>query len=206
MRDSGGSCRQVTMPLRCRVLVTYRILVPISTFKRRKGRAMSRLAILTLLALFGWFCSGVALGDEEKPESAQDIAKQVTEIRLERSGGQDGPEDILTLRRDGTALYVGKKNVERVGRYKGTISEHGFHDNFPLLAETYASLHGKPLSTGKPTGGRVTSVTIHIVWDGKRKEIVDLCPGMDRRLWLLEMAARGLAADIAWKKDEPKKP
>jgi hypothetical protein len=168
---------------------------------------MSRwLPILTLLVLFGCFCSPVTYAEEKKPEPSEEAAKKVTAITLERSGGGEGPEDSLTLRSDKTALYVGKKNVERIGRYKGTISEHGFHDNFPLLAETYAALRGQPLSTGKPTGGRVTAVTIRIVWDGKMEEIVDHCPGLDRRLWALEMAARGVAADIVWTKDEPKKP
>jgi hypothetical protein len=142
----------------------------------------------------------------KKAEAAQDAAKLVTEITLERRGGDKGPQDTLTLRKDGTALYVGTANVERIGRYKGTIAEHGFNDNFPLLAEAYAALRGQPASTGKPTGGRVTGVTIRVVWDGKQEEITDFCPGLDQRLWLFEMAARGIAADIKWQKDEAKKP
>jgi hypothetical protein len=164
------------------------------------------LPLLTLLVLFGWFCPRVAHAEDKKPEPPQEAAKKVTEITLERSGAGGGREDTLTLRSDGKALYVGKKNVERIGRYQGTISEHGFQDNFPLLAETYAALRGQPLSTGKPTGGRVTAVTIRIVWDGKPEEIADFFPGLDRPLWSLEMATRGVAADIVWKKDEPEKP
>jgi hypothetical protein len=168
---------------------------------------MSRwLAILALLALFGWSCPRVAHADNKKPEPGEEAAKKVTEITLERSGGDKGPEDSLTLRSDGTALYVGKKNVGRIGRYKGTIPEHGFSDNFPLLAESYATLRGQPLSTGKPTGGRVNAITIRIVWEGKPEEIVDLCPGLDRQLWSLEMTSRGIAADIEWQRDEAKKP
>jgi hypothetical protein len=156
-------------------------------------------SILTMLSVFGWLC--LAQAEDKKPEPPPEAAKKVSEITLERSGAGEGPEDTLMLRSDGKAIYVGKKNVERIGRYKGTIAEHGFQDNFSLLAETYAELRGQPHSTGKPTGGRVTAVTIRVKWDGKPEEIADLCPGLDRQLWSLEMAARGIAADIVWKKD-----
>jgi hypothetical protein len=164
------------------------------------------LLALMLVAACGCLLPAVSQAEAKKGESPHEAAKKMTEITLERGGGDGGPEDSLTLRRDGTALYVGKANVERIGRYKGTITEHCFHDNFPLLAEAYAALRGQPVSTGKPTGGRVTPITIRVVWDGKKEEIRDHCPGLDQRLWSLEMAARGIAADIKWKKDEPKRP
>ena len=163
------------------------------------------LPILALLVLCGWLRPAASQAGDKKPEPTEEAAKKVTEITLERSGGDGGPEDALTLRSDGTALYVGKQNVERIGRYKGTIPEHGFGDNFPLLAQLYAEARGQPLSTGKPTGGRATTVTIRVMADGKPEEIVDHCPGMDRRLWSLEMAARGVAADVGWETDEPKR-
>src|ERR1700722_5462362 len=96
------------------------------------------LPILSLLVLCGWFCPSMSIAEDKKSESFQEAAKKVKEITLERSGAGKGPENSLTLRSDGTAIYIGKKNVERIGRYKGSIPEHGFHDNFPLLAETYA--------------------------------------------------------------------
>lgn len=168
---------------------------------------MNRLcSIPAMLVLCGWFSLAEAQAEDKKTESPTESAKKLTEITLERSGDGDGPSDTLTLRSDGTALYVGKKNVERIGRFKGTISEHGFHDSFQLVAEQYAALRGQAISTGKPTGGRVTAVTIHLMWDGKKQEIVDLCPGLDRKLWSLEMAVRGVSADIMWKKDEAKAP
>jgi hypothetical protein len=164
------------------------------------------LPLLVSVMVCGWLVPTASRCEANKAESPPDAAKQVTEITLERGGGGKGPQDTLTLRKDGTAIYVGTANVGRIGRYKGTIAEHGFHDNFPLLAEAYAALRGQPASKGKPTGGRVTPVAIRVVWDGKREEITDLCPGMDKRLWSFEMAARGIAADIKWQKDEAKKP
>ena len=166
--------------------------------------SLSRAA-LGLLVLTAWLSPAASWAQDGGTETPEEAAKRVTEITLVRSGGGGGPEDALTLKSDGTALYVGTKNVARVGRYRGSVPEHGFADNFPLLAQLYTDLRGRPHSTGKPTGGRVTAVTIRVVWDGKPEEIEDLCPGMDRRLWALEAAARGVAADIAWERDEPMK-
>ena len=116
------------------------------------------------------------------------------------SGGKEGaPHDTLTLRSDGTAAYVGIKNVARIGTYQGKIPDWYFHDSFPQLAAMYAAIHETGVSTGKPTES-VTVVTLRVVVDGKKKEITDLCPGIDERLWALEMSARGVAADIAWEK------
>ena len=125
---------------------------------------------------------------------------KITEITLVRSGGKSGsPQDSLTLRSDGTAAYIGEKNVARIGQYQGKIPDWYFHDSFEVLAEMYAAIHGTGVSTGKPTES-VTVVKLRVVVDGKPKEITDLCPGIDERLWALEMSARGVAADIAWEK------
>ena len=140
------------------------------------------------------FSPGLFAAAEEKSPP------KITEISLTRSGGKAGsPQDTLTLRSDGTAAYVGVKNVARIGEYQGKIPDWYFHDSFPRLADMYAAIHGTGVSTGKPTES-VTVVTLRVVVDGKQKEITDLCPGIDERLWALEMSARGVAADIAWEK------
>ena len=128
-------------------------------------------------------------------------AAKVTEITLTRSGDRKGtgPEDVLTLRSDGTALYIGKKDVERVGTFTGKIPNHGFTPSFPLLTQMYQGLRGQPLSTGKPSK-ELTAIVSTIIRDGKTEEINDLCPGLDRTLWAFEMAVRGVANDIRWKK------
>jgi hypothetical protein len=125
---------------------------------------------------------------------------KITEISLTRSGGKAGsPQDTLTLRSDGSAAYFGVKNVGRIGEYQGKIPDWYFHDSFPALADMYSAFHATGVSTGKPTES-VTVVTLRVVVDGKPKEITDHCPGIDERLWALEMSARGVAADIAWEK------
>ena len=127
---------------------------------------------------------------------------KITRITLTRSGnGHDsGPEDTLTLRADGTAAYLGQRNVERNGSFKGKIPRDSLEPSFPLLARMYESLRAQPPSTGKPTEG-LTAVTLRVERDGKAEEITDLCPGMDLRLRGFEMAVRGAAADVAWQRE-----
>jgi hypothetical protein len=147
-----------------------------------------------LLATVAIFSLGLISAAEDKSPL------KITEISLTRSEGKAGsPQDTLTLRIDGTAAYIGVKNVPRIGEYHGKIPDWYFHDSFPALADMYAAIHGTGVSTGKPTAS-VTVVTLRVVVDGKQKEITDLCPGIDERLWALEMSARGVAADIAWEK------
>jgi len=139
--------------------------------------------------------SGSSLSAEEK---AAEI--NLTQISLARHGGKaGGPHDTLILRSDGTASYVGVKNVPNVGEYRGAVPDWYDTKSFPQLVEMYRSLMNAGLSTGKPTGP-VTAITLQVMVDGKTKEIVDYCPGLDERLWGFEMAVRGVAADITWEK------
>jgi hypothetical protein len=152
------------------------------------------------------FCTFAALFLLGLSSIAEETASplNITEISLQRSGGKEGgPQDTLTLRSDGSAAYTGLKNVPRIGEYQGKIPDWYFHDSFPQLAEMYAAIHGTGVSTGKPTES-VTVVTLRVTVDGKQKEITDLCPGIDQRLWALEMSARGVAADIPWEKRSAK--
>ena len=139
--------------------------------------------------------SGSSLFAEEKPTDVD-----VTQISLERSGGKPGaPRDTLILHSDGTAAYVGVENVANIGEYRGRVPDWYDTKSFPQLAEMYRALMGAGLSTGKPTPS-VTTITLRVTVNGEEKEIVDLCPGLDERLWGLEMAVRGVAADITWEK------
>jgi hypothetical protein len=143
---------------------------------------------------------GVVLLFDLTAAAEEKAAGKITQISLERSAGKaDGPRDTLTFRSDGTASYVGVKNVSRVGEYLGKIPDWYFKESFPRLAEMYRAVLTTGPSTGKPTES-VTVVTLRVMVDGKEKVIVDYCPGLDERLWELEMAMRGVAADVTWKK------
>ena len=138
---------------------------------------------------------------------AADKEPEITQITIERypSDYPESPQDTVTLRSDGTALYVGSKNVERIGMYSGTLPEHYSGPTFNNVAEIYMSFRGKGVSTGKPTRN-ITSITIRIIVDGKEERTVDYCPGHDHQLFSLEMAVHGTASDIKWKKLENKVP
>lgn len=129
----------------------------------------------------------------------------ITQITIERrpSAYPESPQDTVTLRSDGTALYIGSKNVEKIGRFSGTLPSHYFGPTFSNLAEIYMAFRGKGISTGKPTMN-TTVITIRVMVDGKEEKIVDLCPGMDHRLFSMEMAVLGIAADVKWKQLETK--
>ena len=59
--------------------------------------------------------------------SATTAAPEITEIRLERTPCFGGcPVDEVILRPDGTATYVGKRFVDRIGRYRGTFKRERF--------------------------------------------------------------------------------
>jgi hypothetical protein len=162
---------------------------------------MAGYRISLVLSLAVGFLSVVRrpAADEKSADS------KVTEIRLERCGSSKaGPEDILTLRSDGTASYEGKKNVERIGRYHGKLAKHGLDDSFELLGEMYLRQRGKGYSTGKPTAS-VTNIKLTVVVNGKVDCVIeDHCPGTDSTLWALEMAIRGVGTDVQWKRVEEK--
>ena len=166
-------------------------------YRGRDGER-KKFMIVRLVCVFAalGFVAPVGPGPTRAPPKAAGI----TAITLTRTGDGKGagPEDVLTLRGDGTAAYVGRKNVERIGSYSGKVPAHGFEPSFPLLARMYESLRGKPHSTGKPTE-TVTAVYCKVVRDGKAEEIGDLCPGIDPALWAFEMAVRGVAGDVGWK-------
>lgn len=138
---------------------------------------------------------------------AADNEPKITQITIERrpSAYPESPHDTVTLRSDGTASFVGMKNVDRIGRFSGTLPEHYFGPAFDNVAEIYMLFRGKGVSTGKPTSN-TTSMTIRVIVDGKEERIVDHCPGLDHHLFSLEMAVLGIAADIKWKKQEAEAP
>ncbi len=127
----------------------------------------------------------VSIAADKKPE--------ITQITIERrpSGTYpESPQDTVILRSDGTALYAGSKNVERIGRFSGSLPKHYFGPTFENLTEIYMSFRGKGVSTGKPTS-HITVITISVIVEGKEETIVDHCPGIDHRLFSMEMAVLG---------------
>ncbi len=134
--------------------------------------------------------------------SAAGDAHGITAITLRRcGGGEKCPVDELCLRDDGTARYVGNANVSLIGNYTARLPKLYWGSAFEKLAEAYVDVRRKPVSTGKPTRG-VTVVELVVVRNGTKVRIRDHCPGLDSRLFLLEMSIRGIASDIAWERKD----
>ena len=52
----------------------------------------------------------------------------ISEVHLERGGCHGScPVDRVILRRDGTASYIGKMYVDRIGQYKGVFNPKDFY-------------------------------------------------------------------------------
>jgi hypothetical protein len=157
-------------------------------------------SIMRQIQLGCWLALLCVIGPASQAQLQKGAPPSITEISLERSLGRaDSPQDLVTLRSDGTATYEGSENVDKIGKYQGKVSDWYFAKTFPQIAKAYVALRGKPVSTGKPTKD-VTTMTLRVTVDGKFERIADLCPGSDDRLWLLEMSIRGVAGDIRWEK------
>ena len=101
----------------------------------------------------------------------------------------------VTLRRDGTATYVGRRFVERLGTYKGQI--HGF-ERLAQLAEArgYFNLNNRYTVRATDLPSTVTSV----VRNGRRKTVTNYGDSGPVELWGIETAIDGLVANTKWEK------
>ncbi len=122
--------------------------------------------------------------------------EQITEITLERTACFGScPMYKVTLRRDGTATYVGRRFVERLGTYKGQI--HGF-ERLAQLAEArgYFNLNNRYTVRATDLPSTVTSV----VRNGRRKTVTNYGDSGPVELWGIETAIDGLVANTKWEK------
>jgi len=126
----------------------------------------------------------------------------ITEISSERTIGlmNEIRTDKVLLRADGTAIYVGKSDVERIGRFQGVISK----PIFDQLAQLLLSQKFFDLKTHAVVRPDEKVSIFAAVRGGKRKMIYQYGSSYSTALWGIEMAIRGVAADIKWKKVESK--
>lgn len=133
----------------------------------------------------------------------------VTEVTLERSSGfSPAPTYRITLRRDGTALYTGIANTDRVGQYRGTVSQLEFN-RLSNLIQTLRFLTLKPryiteveLNESRD-GPRIAwetppTVTTAVSWGGTRKTVVNEWDAAPMELWTIEKTVQGIASQIDW--------
>lgn len=125
----------------------------------------------------------------------------ITEISLERTVDQweQRPFDRITLRADGTAVYVGVRNVERIGRFRGVIPKH----NFNFLAGFLTEQKFFELKDNSIYLADVPISSITVVKGSKRHGVNNYGNyglGYPLTVWGIEMAIRGVVADIKWEK------
>ena len=156
-------------------------------------------------------------------------ASEVTEISLQRTSCFGSCSvDKVTLRSDGTAVYNGIANVERIGRYKGKFWKRPSAK--PQLKGAFELPEGvKELDVTPPDyflgivellrlnkffemtdsygqgeeANDFPTVIISAVRSGKRKTVINRFVQGSIALWGIAMAMRGVAAEIKWQKAEP---
>lgn len=131
----------------------------------------------------------------------------VTEIVVRRIPGLGvGPSDLLTLRADGTAEYVGTARTERLGRYRAAITRTEFDKlvkamnecRFFELEETY---RGKVPGTNRPITD-APGIALTAVCDGKKKTVNDFGYGGPEALNRLQRTILDSGKKLPWRKDE----
>ena len=132
-------------------------------------------------------------------------AEGISEITLERERCYGAcPVYKVILRRDGTATYIGKENVPRIGEYKSQVIPYQpLGAEFIRLAKLIAS-QGFLKMNDQYTASITDAETVitSIVHNGKRKTIVNYANQAPIELYGIERAIDGVAAQIKWEQDK----
>ena len=154
---------------------------------------MKRLLVASILIL----TSALAVSAQTQSQDKD----QITEVTLERTTCFGTcPAYKVTLRRDGTIIYEGRRFVEMMGTYKGEA--YGFDRLAQLiLAQKYFDMkddYFRPI-TDMPSA--ITSV----VRGGTRKTITDYAETGPIELWGIEMTIDGILKNARLTIVPPKK-
>jgi hypothetical protein len=110
----------------------------------------------------------------------------------------------VILRRDGSATYIGKENVPRIGEYKSQVSPYQpLGAEFIRLAKLIAS-QGYLKMNDRYTVLITDADTVitSIVHNGKRKTIVNYGNQAPIELYGIERAIDGVSAQIKWEQEQ----
>lgn len=123
----------------------------------------------------------------------------IKEIILERTMSYGRfPVYKIIFRSDGTAIYEGKDNVEKIGRYIGEIDKNDFN----WLVELINKLNFLELEENYPSNDRDSaSVITTVVYDGKRKSVANHAEAGPMELWTIEKVIDGIIFDIYWENE-----
>jgi hypothetical protein len=148
-------------------------------------------------------CASVGVVSAQTATDAQSKAEEqkgITQIILQRTWCYGPcPIDRLVLNSDGTAIYEGRANVEKVGLYNGTF----WKPQFKLLSE---QLEKQGLLDFKFEIGEANIDTpdtiLTVMRDRLPVTVVNHSIEGSPVLWMMEKAIVGFATGIRWKKDE----
>lgn len=137
------------------------------------------------------------IGQDKQPSPAL-----ITEITLERKGCFHGncPVYEVSLRKDGTATYTGRKYVERIGQYRGKVYPH----QFERLAK-WVELQGyfklqKIYAEGMQDAEE--SMTSVVRGDIRKTVYTRNTEDPPLELWGINAAIDDVVAHIEWKKEQ----
>ena len=119
----------------------------------------------------------------------------ITEVSIERTACY-GPCPVykVTLRREGTATFVGSSHVDRIGTYKANF---GGFDRLAQAIERRDYRHFKDHYTAPVTDLPHTITTV--VQAGRHKTVDDYVNG-PQGLWEIETLIDGAVAQAHWRK------
>lgn len=121
-------------------------------------------------------------------------ADQITEITLERGPCGRGrcPDYKVILRSDGTATYIGKRNVAHIGQYTGRV-------DFDQLKKLLESKRFFDLKDKYGNAADYPIMTTSAVRNGNRKTVVTSYePEAPIELRDINSAIDGVALQISW--------
>ena len=160
---------------------------------------MKRLLIYATL-IFTIAATVTAQKGKDSQQLERKGGEQISEITLERTACFGScPMYKVTLRRDGTATYVGREYVERKGTYKGQV--YGFQ-RLAQLIESRGYFNFKDNYT-RPITDLPSTIT-SVVRAGSRKTIKNYGDSGPVELWGIEAAIDGIVANTKWEKVEDK--
>ncbi|EYE88582.1 hypothetical protein Q428_07340 [Fervidicella metallireducens AeB] len=124
----------------------------------------------------------------------------IREITLERTMSYGRfPVYKIIFRNDGTAIYEGKDNVEKIGRYIGEIDKNDFN----WLVELINKLNFLDLDDNYSLNeSESASVITTVEYDGKRKRVANHAEAGPMELWTIEKVIDGIIFDIYWENED----
>jgi len=164
---------------------------------------MKRYSPVLLVMLFMSIgVSAFVTQQDKNGQNKQPSPELITEITLERKGCFHGtcPVYGVSLHRDGTATYTGRKYVERIGQYRGKIYPHQFDRLAKWLElQGYFKLQKNYAEGMSDAEESITSV---VRGDIRKTVYTRNTEDPPIELWGINAAIDDVVAHIQWKREQ----